>query len=363
MTRMLAGGAVGLRRREPSGSQPLIHSTTLARAADRPRRLLERLELDQQLVDDPGDALAVARAGAALAADGVELLDEADGAALAAGLATELLEVGADLAVRLPVEHGLERRGGDEQEGHAGLGGHGLGHVGLAGARRALEQDGLPGGAAHLLVEGPVGEEEVEGLGDLLDQSLGATHVVEAHGELVGPVEDVGGPARAEQRHDHHEAEEDDESERQQVGGEGGRDRGGGERRPRRQHVTGHERHGDEAEDEGDALQPGRARLRLVGPDVGGRHAGHPGAGQRAEAVRGTTACDRWTDPGRSACRPASSIRRGARCPVAPWRRSCRRPGGRCGLRFLADGPWRSPPRPDLDPGRRPTATPSTGNL
>ena len=31
MTRMFAGVAVGLRRRLPSGSQPLTHSTTLPR--------------------------------------------------------------------------------------------------------------------------------------------------------------------------------------------------------------------------------------------------------------------------------------------------------------------------------------------
>jgi len=44
----------------------------------------------------------------------------------------------------------------------------------------------------HLVGEGLVGQEQVEGLGDLLDQSFRAPHVVEGHGELVGPVEDVG---------------------------------------------------------------------------------------------------------------------------------------------------------------------------
>ena len=202
MTRMFAGVWVGLRSRRPSGSQALTRPRPCPHA-QRPRRLLERLELDEQFVDHPGDALALGGARAPGAADGVELLDEPDGPALARGLAPQLLEVGADLAVGLPVEHRLEGRRRDEEEGHAGLGGHGLGHVRLARPGRALEEDGLAGGAAHLLVEGPVGQEEVERLGDLLDQPLGPAHVVEGHGQLVGPVEDVGRPSGRQKRDDH----------------------------------------------------------------------------------------------------------------------------------------------------------------
>jgi hypothetical protein len=175
-----------------AGRQPGVDGfDDLAAEPVRPRGLLERLELDQELVDHTGNTLALGRAGAPLAADGVELFDEADGSAFAPGLAAQLLEVGADLAVGLSVEHGLEGRRGHEQERHAGFGGHGFGHVRLSGAWRTFEQDGLAGRAAHLLVEGAVGEEEVEGLGDFLDQSLRPSDVVEGHGQLVRAVENV----------------------------------------------------------------------------------------------------------------------------------------------------------------------------
>ena len=146
------------------------------------RSLLEGLELDQELVDDAGDALALTGAGAAGPADGVELLDESDSPTLAPGVLAQGLEVGADLAIGLAVEHGLEGGGGHEQERHPGFGGHRLGHVGLSGARWSLEQDRLAGRATHLLSERAVGEEEVEGLGDLLDQAFRPPHVVEADG-------------------------------------------------------------------------------------------------------------------------------------------------------------------------------------
>ena len=94
--------------------------------------------------------------------DRVDLLDEADRAALGAGHLAQLLEVRADLARGRAVVHRLERRGGHEEERHAGLARHGLGQVGLAGARRALEQDAAARRAAHVVGERLVGEEEVE---------------------------------------------------------------------------------------------------------------------------------------------------------------------------------------------------------
>src|SRR5207248_8961453 len=91
-------------------------------------RRVERLELDEQLVDDAGDPFPAGggpHAGAS-GADGVDLFDEADRTTLAASRLAEGAEVGADLAVGLAVVHRLERRRRDEEEGDAGLLGHGL---------------------------------------------------------------------------------------------------------------------------------------------------------------------------------------------------------------------------------------------
>ena len=170
-------GAPAASRLAKSMNQPRIRVAAGGR--------VERLQLDQQLVDDAGDALARRAAvdlavqveatgngvdahAAAGAGDGVDLLDEADRAALFAGGLAQRLEVVADLAAGLAVVHRLERGRRHEQERHAGLARHGLGHVGLAGAGRTLEQDRLARVAAHLLAERLVAEEQVERLDDLV---------------------------------------------------------------------------------------------------------------------------------------------------------------------------------------------------
>ena len=176
MTRMLAGTWRGLSQLAVGGQPAVDH---VDEPALEPRPTAGGWSKDCSWISSslttPGMPSPCAAAHAAAgAADGVDLLDEPDGAALPAGVLAQGLEVGPDLAVGLAVEHRLERRGRHEEERHAGLGGHGLGHVGLARARRPLEQDGLAGRAAHLLGERPVGEEEVEGLDHLLDQTTGA---------------------------------------------------------------------------------------------------------------------------------------------------------------------------------------------
>jgi hypothetical protein len=95
------------------------------------------------LVGPPGTgktlmARAVAgEAGAALAADRVDLVHEHDARGIALGLVEQVAHAaGADAH-----EHLDEFRAGDAEEWHAGLAGDGPCHQGLAGAGRADEQD------------------------------------------------------------------------------------------------------------------------------------------------------------------------------------------------------------------------------
>ena len=90
--------------------------------------------------------VAAAEAGAALAADGVDLVDEDDRPAHLAGR----LEQVADPAGADADEHLHEVRAGDRQERHAGLAGDGPGDEGLAGARRADQQHALGDAGADL---------------------------------------------------------------------------------------------------------------------------------------------------------------------------------------------------------------------
>ena len=127
-----------------------------------------------------------------------------------------------------------------------------------------------------------------------------AAHVVEGHGELVGPVEDVGRPPGAEQGHDHHQAEQDDEPERQQVGGQGRRDRrGDGSDSARGEHVAQDEQGGDDGRARtASALQAGRPGPGPVGPDVGGGHVRPPRTRTARRAPSAVGPC-RGAVPGR----------------------------------------------------------------
>ena len=174
-----------------------------------PGRGVEGLQLHQQLVDDAGHALGPAAAAHAAprGADGVDLLDEADGAALSVGVLAQLLEVGADLAVRLAVVHRLEGRGGHEEEGDVGLLGHRLGHEGLAGARGPLEEDAAARRAAHGVAERLVGEEQVDGAHHLGLDGVDADEVLQAHGGLAGSDERVRRAPGPDERRQHDRAE------------------------------------------------------------------------------------------------------------------------------------------------------------
>ncbi len=95
---------------------------------------VEAVHLDEDLVEGLlALVVRAAEARAALAADGVDLVDEDDAGAVALGLIEEV----ADAAGADADEHLHELRAGDAEEGHAGLAGHGARQQGLAGARRA----------------------------------------------------------------------------------------------------------------------------------------------------------------------------------------------------------------------------------
>ena len=178
------------------------------------RGTLEGLQLDQELVHHTGDALAGAVAlPTTRPTDGVDLLNEADGAPFGAGVLSQPLEEGADLSVRLPEVHRLERRGGHEQERHLRLLGHRLGHERLARSRRALEEHPATGRTAHGVAERPVREEEVHGPHDFGLDPVDAHHVVEPHLDLTGADQLVGGAAGSEEGSEHHDGEKRDDDE------------------------------------------------------------------------------------------------------------------------------------------------------
>ena len=101
---------------------------------------VEAVHLDQQLVEGLlALVVAAAQAGAAVAADGVDLVDEDDRRRVRLGL----LEQVADAAGADADEHLDEVGTGDRVERHAGLAGDRPGEQRLAGAGRAVQQHAL----------------------------------------------------------------------------------------------------------------------------------------------------------------------------------------------------------------------------
>ncbi len=109
---------------------------------------LEAVHLDEQLVQRLlALVVAAAQAGAAMAADRVDLVDEDD----AGCVLLALLEHVADARGADTDEHLDEVRARDGEERHVGLTGDGAGEQRLAGARRADEQHALGDLAAEAL--------------------------------------------------------------------------------------------------------------------------------------------------------------------------------------------------------------------
>ena len=144
---------------------------------------LEAVHLDQQLVERLL-AFVVDRphVDAALAADGVDLVDEDD----AGGVFLGLLEQVADAGGPDADEHLHELAAADREERHMGFAGDGPRQQGLARARRPDQQDALGDfGAERLVALGVL--EEVDDFLQLVLGLVAAGHVVEADaGVLVG---------------------------------------------------------------------------------------------------------------------------------------------------------------------------------
>ena len=183
-TRTLAGFGFGRGSALAGGSSRLTPSIILLFSLSPPVGQIEALHLHEQFVDDPGRAFAHAAGAHARAghADGVELLDEPDGAALGPCRLAQRLEELTDLAVGHAVEVRLELAGRHEQERHLGLGGDRLGQVGLAGTRGALEQHTAAWRTAHLVGEGLVVEEQVQRVDRLSPGCIGADDVGQTNG-------------------------------------------------------------------------------------------------------------------------------------------------------------------------------------
>ena len=124
---------------------------------------LEAVHLGEHLVQRLlALVVAAAETGAALATDGVDLVDEDDRGGLLAGGLEEV----ADPRRADTDEHLHEVGAGDRDERHAGLTGHGAGDERLAGAGRTDEQHALRDAGADVLELRRV-LEEVDDLGDL----------------------------------------------------------------------------------------------------------------------------------------------------------------------------------------------------
>ena len=136
---------------------------------------LEAVHLDQELVQRLlALVVAAAHAGAAVAADGVDLVHEDDAGRVLLGL----LEQVADAARADADEHLDEVGARDREERHAGLAGDRPGEERLTGARRAEEEDALRDARAERLELLRVLEELLDLL-ELFDGLVDAGHVLE----------------------------------------------------------------------------------------------------------------------------------------------------------------------------------------
>ena len=145
---------------------------------------LEAVHFDQHLVQRLlAFVVAAAQAGAAVAADGVDLVDEDDAGRTLLGLLEHVAHAG-----RADADKHLDKvRAADAEERHLGLAGNGLGQQGLAGAGRADEQH-TAGDPATELLELLRVFEEIDQFLDLFLRFVAAGDVGEG-GRVVGLVQ------------------------------------------------------------------------------------------------------------------------------------------------------------------------------
>ena len=153
---------------------------------------LEAVHLDQQLVQGLlALVVAAAQAGAAMAADGVDFVDEDDAGRVLLALFEHVADAG-----RADADEHLDEVGArNGEERHIGFAGDGAGEQGLAGARRADQQHALGNFAAQALEFLRVLEE----FDDLLKLLLGLVDTGDIlEGHPTGLFGQQAGPALAE---------------------------------------------------------------------------------------------------------------------------------------------------------------------
>ncbi|CRQ89159.1 hypothetical protein PAERUG_P45_London_17_VIM_2_12_12_02414 [Pseudomonas aeruginosa] len=142
---------------------------------------LEAIHLYQQLVEGLlALVVTTAQAGAAMAADGVDLVDEDDARRMLLGLVEHVADTGSAHAD----EHLDEVGTGNGEERHLGFAGDGLGQQGLAGAGRADHQHAARDTAAQALELARIAK-ELDQLADLLLGLVAAGDVSEGGLDLV----------------------------------------------------------------------------------------------------------------------------------------------------------------------------------
>ncbi|SHV08873.1 Uncharacterised protein [Mycobacteroides abscessus subsp. abscessus] len=178
----LAAGQVGRRDRdlpvEAAGTQQRrVQDVGPVGGGDQDDALAvaEAVHFDEQLVQRLlALVVAAAQAGATLAADGVDLVDEDDAGAVLLGLLEQVAHAGGTDTD----EHFDEVRTGDGEERHPGLTGHGAGQQRLTGSGRAVEQHAFGDlGAQGLVAAGVL--QEVLDLVELFDGLVHAGDVGE----------------------------------------------------------------------------------------------------------------------------------------------------------------------------------------